>query len=321
MSFTDRSTAGGRCRPTNRFLQWRVRLRPIAALLAMLAALGGAAGGARAQDGAASGAGAGAPAHPARAPAALRARYDALKDQLAHNAYGRPLALESTQAADRLQGEVVARVDQPFALVEQALQGTDNWCAILILHLNVKMCRALPGGLDMALGRKYDQPAEQAYKLHFDYKLESASADYLSAGLSSADGPLGTRDYRIAVEAVPLDAAHTILHMSYSYGFGFAARVAMSAYLSTAGSAKVGFSVTGTDDQGKPVFVGGVRGLVERNTMRYYLAIDDYLAAPAPAQLDQRLQAWFDATERYPRQLHELERADYLSMKRGEARR
>jgi hypothetical protein len=55
--------------------------------------------------------------------------------------------------------------------------------------------------------------------------------------------------------------------------------------------------------------------------MRYYLAIDDYVAAPAPTQLEQRLATWFDATERYPRQLHELEKSDYLAMKRVETRR
>ena len=253
--------------------------------------------------------------------AALHAKFDTLQDKLAHNAYGRPLVLQSTQDSDRLEGDVYARVDQPYAVVQKALQGTDNWCAILILHLNVKMCHARPAGLDMALGRKYDQPVDDAYKLHFDYKLASSSADYFKAALTSGDGPLGTKDYRIAVEAAPLDATRTMLHMSYAYGFGFTARVAMNAYLSTAGSDKVGFSATGNGDDGKPRYVGGVRGLVERNTMRYYLAIDDYVGAPAPAQLEQRLNTWFDATERYPRQLHEIDKGDYLAMKRVEAKR
>jgi len=264
---------------------------------------------------------AGAGAACAQDAASLHTRFDALKDKLAHNAYGRPLVLQSTQNSDHLEGEVYARVDQPYAAVQKALEGTQNWCGILILHLNVKMCRAQPAGLDMALGRKYDQPVEDAYKLHFDYKPVASGADYLKTELTSGDGPLGTKDYRIAVEAAPLDAGHTMLHMSYAYGFGFTARVAMNAYLSTAGSDKVGFSVTGKDGDGKPSYVGGVRGLVERNTMRYYLAIDDFVAAPAPAQLEQRLTTWFDATERYPRQLHELERADYMTMKRDEAKR
>jgi len=294
MTFERRNACAPRRRPANRLLQ------PTLALCAAFAL----AGGAHAQD-----------------AASLHAKFDSLQDKLAHNAYGRPLVLQSTQASDRLEGEVYARVDQPYPAVQKALQGTDNWCSILILHLNVKMCHALPNGLDMALGRKYDQPVDDAYKLHFDYKLASASADYLQAELTSADGPLGTKDYRIAVEAAPLDATHTMLHMSYAYGFGFAARMAMNAYLSTAGSDKVGFSSTGKDSDGKPTYVGGVRGLVERNTMRYYLAIDDYVAAPAPAQLEQRLNTWFDATERYPRQLHEMDKNDYLVMKREEAKR
>jgi hypothetical protein len=288
------SSSAARARAANRWLQ------PTAALCALLVL----AGVAQAQD-----------------AAALHAKFDSLQDKLAHNAYGRPLVLQSTQTSDRLEGEVYARVDQPYPAVRKSLQGTDNWCGILILHLNVKMCHAQPAGLDMALGRKYDQPVDDAYKLHFDYKLASDSADYLRAELTSGDGPLGTRDYRIAVEVAPLDAAHTMLHMSYAYGFGFTARVAMDTYLATAGASKVGFSVSGKDGDGQPKYVGGVRGLVERNTMRYYLAIDDFVAAPAPSQLEQRLNTWFDATERYPRQLHEVEKNDYLVMKREEAKR
>ncbi len=282
----------------------------VAGLFAPLAA-------ARADDGASA---ASAPGG-ALGAAALRSHFDALKDRLAHNAFGRPMVLDSTQSSDYLQGEIYARLDAPYAGVAKALQGPDNWCSILILHLNVKMCHALPAGLDMALGRKYDQPVEQAYKLHFDYKLDAAGPDYMKAGLTSGEGPLGTRDYKIAVEAMPLDATHTILHMSYAYGFGFTARTAMNVYLSTAGADKVGFSTSGTDADGKPQYIGGVRGLTERNTMRYYLAIDAYVANPAPAQLEKRLSDWFDDTERYPRQLHEAEKPDYLAMKRVEVKR
>lgn len=294
MTFEQRFSSAARARAANRWLQ------PTAALCALLAF----AGAAQAQD-----------------AAALHAKFDSLQDKLAHNAYGRPLVLQSTQTSERLEGEVYARVDQPYPAVRKSLQGTDHWCGILILHLNVKMCHAQPTGLDMALGRKYDQPVDDAYKLHFDYNLASDSPDYLRAELTSGDGPLGTKDYRIAVEAAPLDAAHTMLHMNYAYGFGFTARVAMDTYLATAGASKVGFSVSGKDGDGQPKYVGGVRGLVERNTMRYYLAIDDYVAAPAPSQLEQRLNTWFDATERYPRQLHEVEKNDYLVMKREEAKR
>jgi hypothetical protein len=67
-----------------------------------------------------------------------------------------------------------------------------------------------------------------------------------------------------------------------------------------------------------------VRAVVERNTMRYYLAVDAYLAAlttPPKDQLEKRIRYWYDATERYAPQLHEVNRDDYLEMKRREYQR
>jgi hypothetical protein len=92
----------------------------------------------------------------------------------------------------------------------------------------------------------------------------------------------------------------------------------MQAYLATAGAGKVGFSSSGN------ALIGGMRGVVERNTMRYYLAVDAYLdsaADPSTERVERRLAAWFDATEQYKRQLHEIERDAYLIMKRKEVQR
>ena len=101
----------------------------------------------------------------------------------------------------------------------------------------------------------------------------------------------------------------------------FTGRLAMRTYLATIGRDKVGFTVTGKGTDGQPDYIGGTRGVVERNTMRYYLAIDTYLeaAGAAPAtQPERRFQTWFAAVERYPRQLHEMDKGEYLAMKRAE---
>ena len=75
---------------------------------------------------------------------------------------------------------------------------------------------------------------------------------------------------------------------------------------------KVGFTVTGKTKEGQPVYINGVRGMVERNAMRYYLAIEAYfgaMSAPtAQQQQEKRLHDWFALTEEHPRQLHEMER-------------
>jgi len=95
----------------------------------------------------------------------------------------------------------------------------------------------------------------------------------------------------------------------------------MQAYLGTIGRNKVGFTVVGKQDDGQPRYIGGMRGLVERNTMRYYLAIEAFLGAlssPPQARVEKSLRDWFAAVESYPRQLHEMEQGEYLAMKRRE---
>jgi hypothetical protein len=256
----------------------------------------------------------------------LRAKHATLQDKYATNQFGRPLVLESTQSAGDLRGDVYTVVDHPFATVQQALQSIDHWCDILILHLNVKRCRANGSSklLSLNVGRKFDQPIEDAYELEFVWRVATATPDYLNVQLSAENGPLSTKNYRIQVEAIPIDAKKSVIHMSYAYGYGFAARMAMQTYLLTLGRNKVGFSITGRNAEGQPEHIGGVLGLLERNTMRYYLAIDAYLSAyalPPGEQFEKRIRDWYASTERYPAQLHEMDQADYLEMKRKEMRR
>jgi hypothetical protein len=92
----------------------------------------------------------------------------------------------------------------------------------------------------------------------------------------------------------------------------------MQTYLGTVGSGKIGFTVVGKQDSGQPDYIDGVRAMIERNTMRFYLAIDSYLSFPGATQLEKRLHGWFMATERYALQLREMDKNAYLQMKRAE---
>jgi len=259
---------------------------------------------------------------------ALKARHAALRDQLASNPFRQPLHLESSDESGTLQGDIYAVVSYPFAVAGPALQAAANWCDILILHQNVKSCRASrpPEGdtLSLNIGRKFDQPLADAYPFEFRYRVVAARPDYLHAVLDADKGPMRTSRYRIDLEVVALDARRSFLHLSYSYAYGTAARVAMQGYLATIGRDKVGFTIVGHEADGQPIQEGGTRGVVERNTMRYFLAIDAYLAAlavPPAERLEKRLTGWYAGVERFPVQLHELERDEYLAMKRKEVRR
>ncbi len=259
---------------------------------------------------------------------ALLTRYRVLQYELDHNQFRKPIHLDSGETANGVSGDIHAVLDHPFARVAMALNSADNWCDILILHVNTKYCRASTPRqgtvLDVSIGTKSEQPIEKAYRVTFGYRVAPPSANHLQVALDADAGPLGTRNYRLVLDAVPLADGRTFIHLSYSYTYGVVGRLAMRAYLGSIGKNKVGFTITGTGPDGGPQHIDGMRGLVERNTMRYYLAIAAFLDAassPPQAQLEKRLRAWFSATESFPRQLHEVDEKAYLDMKRKEYQR
>jgi len=262
---------------------------------------------------------------------ALRARFAALAAQAKAptyaqvNPFGPPMYLVSTETADRIDGDVYARIDHPFDELRHALATREHWCEILILHLNVKYCRAAPGlagdTVFVGLGRKSWQDLADAYFVRFVFRDAGSTAEYLRIELRAPTGPMSTRDYRLTIEAAPLERDASVLRLSYGYSFGMMGKLAMQSYLATVGRDKVGFSLAGRGADGQPVYVGGVRGVVERNAMRYFLAISAHLAVgedDGKRPLHTALRVWFEATERYPLQLHELERSEYLAMKARE---
>jgi hypothetical protein len=259
------------------------------------------------------------------AAAVLRAKAVSLAPQLGQNQFNRPLVLESAEVTNRLKGEIFAIVDYPFSQVSVGLSDPNHWCEVMVLHINTKYCRAMgaPSApvLRVNLGKKTFENLADTVRMEFDYRVTSLSSEYLEVKLSASDGPLGTKSYRIQLDAVALPEGKSFLHLTYSYDMNLSVRMATQAYLKTLGRDKVGFTVTGKGADGQPDYIGGIRGLVERNTMRYYLAIDAFLEsarAPAASQLESRLQGWFSASQQYPRQLHEMDREAYVRMKRAE---
>jgi hypothetical protein len=261
----------------------------------------------------------------AASAASLHVRYLALQDRLGSNPFKRPLALDSNEVPGAVAGDIHALVNSSFASASAAFSAPADWCDILLLHLNTKGCRVSETGartvISIWIGSKDDQPLAEASRVDFDFRVSTRSAGYLRVELRADSGPMGTREYRIGLEAIPLDTRQTFIHFEFSYAYGTAGRLAMQAYLATIGRNKVGFTVVGTQPDGAPRYIGGTRAVVERNTMRYYLAIEAFLgalSASPQARFEKRIHAWFEATELYARQLHELEQREYLDMKRKE---
>jgi hypothetical protein len=259
---------------------------------------------------------------------ALREQHRKLAGQLAASPLRRPVHLESAETDGGLQGDVYAVVDHPLEQVRAALADGAQWCEMLLLHINNRRCRVSrkPEGetLTLSVVPRYDKPLEDAFELGFVHRVAAASRDYLDIKLSAESGPLGTSNYRVTLEAVPLGERQTFLHFGYAYDHNMVARLATMAYLATFGSHKIGFTVVGKTPNGEPDYIRGLRGLMERNAMRYFLTLDAYLAGlgtPPPERAEKRLRRWFELSEQYPAQLHEIDLATYLEQKRSDRRR
>lgn len=267
---------------------------------------------------------------PSASAEALLARHASIQSQLAASPLGRPLLVDSQELEGGLRGEVFAVVDQSFAQASKALARPANWCDMLLLHVNNRRCKLIKGEggappvVELSVVRRYDLPVESAFVLRMALRVDDAEPDYLMVELRSDDGPLGTSQHQVRVEAVPLaGGVQTFLHFSYSYQHNTLARLASQAYLATFGRHKVGFTIVGQGMDG-PEYIRGLRGLVERNSVRYFLTVDAYLGAlrsPPAQQPQRRLSAWYASSEQYPKQLHEIDRPTYMAIKNADRSR
>ena len=260
----------------------------------------------------------------AGAEQALLAKYPSIKTKLAHNQFGAPIYLESAETDSAVRVDMYGILNQPFQVVSHTLHAPANWCDITSLHINIKACTLKKSSgqplLTLYSGRKFYQPPADTYPLKLKFHLVSQQPKYLEIALAADEGPLRTKDHRIRLQATPLDSRRTLVHFSYSYSQGPVARMAIKSYFSTIARDKVGFS-TVVGKGGKPQLVHGVRGAIERNTVRYYLALQIYidtLKYPPAQRFEQRISRWYDLTARYPRQLKEVEKSEYLANKRLE---
>jgi hypothetical protein len=253
--------------------------------------------------------------------------YYRLEAKLEKNSFGFPLFLESFENDNRVHVDVYGIFDHSFSSVLNMLKVPANWCDIISLHPNVKVCtyREQPGSwlLTFYIGRKTYQPPENTRQVIYHYRNVEQRQGYLDILLNADEGPFGTRDHRMRFEALPLEGGRTFVHVSYAYSDTVALRLAEKIYFATLGWGKVGFTVTGTDRNGNPIYIGGPRGALERSAVRYHFAIQsfmDTLSYPEESRFSARISKWYDLTSRYRKQLFDMDKKDYLSFKTVEHR-
>lgn len=250
-------------------------------------------------------------------------KYQMLEEKLAKSPFGFPAYLDSYEGKNASGVDVYGIIDYSFDAVQRELTTPAHWCDITLLHNHVRACidRPMNGASLLTLYnvKKANQPVKDAYQITYKYWVIAQQPVYLDLLIVADEGPYNTRDHRFRFEAVPLGKTRTFVHLSYSYKYGVLGYVAMKSYFAIFSRGDVGFSITGADSKKKPVYVSGLKGAIERNVMRYYLAILAYMDThkyPVDQRFEKRINRWYDLTVQYKRQLYAMERKEYLANKR-----
>lgn len=234
------------------------------------------------------------------------------------------LRIQSHEQGRRLRVNVYGFVDYPYSQVADVLVSPAAMCGFLILNMNVKACTYSQGErrVNMTIyvaGKKY-APLYRTMKIEPHFELQERNSKYLKVLMTSPRGRWGIKEYSVLVEASPY-ANKTLVRFSSNYETSRLNKAATSMYLKTFARKKVGFTVVGRNQSGQPEYVRGMQGVIERNAVRSYLALQAYLetaSVPPSQRLESRLRLWFGLTDVYSRQLHEMDRQSYLNNKKRE---
>ena len=258
------------------------------------------------------------------APQRFHGYYQELQEAARRGPFGFPLQVRSEERGDLVRAETLGIMDHPLHAFGAAVAEPASWCEFMPLNLNIKACTiqwdAREPLVTLYMGGKGYLSPESASQQPYRFVVRARQPEYVAVSLSALRGVLGTKDHELEFEAASI-AGKTVVALRSSYEHSAASRLATAIYLATAGRDKVGFSRERLGPDAQASFVKGAQGMIERNLMRYYLILKAFLdtqALPDSRRFDARLNAVYELMERYPAQLHEMERVEYLDAKRRE---
>jgi len=251
-------------------------------------------------------------------PEFLLDKYHEIEKELEKNSGPVPFHVESSANKNASQVDIYGIIKYPFEIVQDKVLVPTNWCDIVLPHLNVRACTYKKVNdtwlLNIYNVDKSSEPLEDAFQMKFVYRVSALQPVYFGLALNAPERPFHTKDHQFGLESVPLAKDTTFIHFRYSFGYSAFGYFLMKIFV----GGRTGFSIIGADSDGNPVYTGGMRGLVERDVVYYYLAILAYLdslKAPYDQRFDMQSGQWYDLTAHFKKQLFEMNKEAYLADK------
>lgn len=241
-------------------------------------------------------------------------KYHKIEKKLEKNSGPVPFYIESSESKNASRVDIYGTINYPFGFIKNEFLAPTNWCEIVLPHPDIRACTYKKMDdrwlINIYHVDKFSEPLEDSYQMNFVYRISELQPVYFDVALTAH-----TKDHQFEIEAIALEENMTFIHLHYSFGYSALEYFLMKIF----GGGKVGFSEIGTDSEDNPVYVGGLRGAVERDVACYYLAILAYLDTlkmPAEQRFEKQVSKWYDLAALYKKQLLEMQEGEYLSYKR-----
>jgi len=234
-----------------------------------------------------------------------------------------PIYLETVQKEKVLNVNLLGLFPFKFSDVAEVVARPASYCEFLPLMLNVKSCVITEINpvtrMKFYVAGKHYTPPLASYRIHAVFRLVDRTSEKIRIRLESEEDSAGKTGYDVDLVAIPLEG-QTLLYLKSRYAPGRVTRMATNTYVNVFAHDKPGFTEI-QKPGGEKKLITGFPAVIERSSVRAYLALKAYMInfhLPPAKRFEACLGTWYDLNRPYKKQLYELERDEYLQIKRRE---
>ncbi len=235
-----------------------------------------------------------------------------------------PLYLATVQDNKVLNVSLFGLIPYSFNKVASELSKPQSYCEFLPLMFNVKGCVVTETSpvtrIKYYVAGKYYTPPIASIRIKSVFRIIESRKDFLQIIMEDDGDSQGTTKYHVLLKIVPMKN-QTLIYIESLYAPGRLTRMATKTYVSMFARNKPGFTKLKVSGGGETQFITGFPAIIERSIVRSYFALKAYLQnqhVPPARRHEARLQSWYNLNLPHRKQLYELERKQYLAIKRRE---
>jgi hypothetical protein len=234
-----------------------------------------------------------------------------------------PIHLKTVQKGNVLNVSLLGTIPFKFSDVATVLAKPGSYCDFLPLLFNVKSCVITELNpvtrMKFYVAGKHYTPPITSYRIHAVFRMVGRTPDKIRVRMEADPDTPGKSDYDVDLMAIPLDG-ETLMYLKSRYAPGRFTRIATNTYVNVFARDKPGFTEI-QEPGGKKKLITGFPAVIERSSVRAYFALKAYVLnyhLPPDKRFEACLKTWYDLNKPYKKQLYELERDQYLQIKRRE---